>query len=371
MSHFRQFFFPLLATLSLVAGTSAAEWKTGVDFEKQLDSEVDLRWEDVPLRDALNRMASSQEIAFFLDRRLDPDQLISISANAIPLEMVVQTVAKKAGGGSCHVGSVVYIGPADTARNLATVAAVQEDFARQSRDPAIRELFSSEAVQWPELTEPRELLTDLAQRHRLTFRNLNEAVPHDLWRAGELPKMTTVESLTLLLAGFGATYRVVKNAAGDSQIELIPLPEDPQLTKRFPFRGDLSDAATKLQAEFPDLAVETQAGAVTVTGKYEDVTLAGRMLRGETIKRMNVTPGKKLYTTAVQQQPLGAVLNSLAKSLSLKIEASDEVQEMLQQRVSFSVEKVDVAELLQAAMAETQVQWELNGDVLKITPLKK
>lgn len=371
MSDFRHYFFPLLATLLLAAGVGATEWKTGIDFEKRLDSEVDMQWEDVPLADALDRLANTQEIAFFLDRRIDPDQLISLSANAIPLEMVVRTLAQKAGGGSCHVGSVVYIGPADTARNLATVAAVQDDFARQARDPVLRDLISSETLAWPELTEPRKLLTDLAGQHRLSFRNLDEAVPHDLWRAGEFPKITSAESLTLLLAGFGATYRLVKNAAGDSQLELIPLPEDPKFSKRFPFRGDLNDASSKLKAEFPELAVETQSGAVTVTGRFEEVTLAGRMLRGETIRRMNVTPGKKLYTLTVQQQPLGAVLDSLAKSLSLKVETSDEVQEALHQRVSFSVEKVDVAALLQAAMAEAPVQWELNGDVLKVTPLKK
>ena len=162
MKDFRRFCLPLLMVGTLTAGAWGVEWKTGVAFEKRLESEADLQWEDVPLRDALERLAQTQQIAYFLDRRIDPDRLISISANAVPLEMVVQMLAQKAGGGSCHVGSVVYIGPADTARVLATVAAVQAEFARQSREPAVRELFAAAALSWPELTEPRKLLTDLA-----------------------------------------------------------------------------------------------------------------------------------------------------------------------------------------------------------------
>ncbi|MCC9604659.1 hypothetical protein LOC68_26925 [Blastopirellula sp. JC732] len=371
MKDFRRFFLPLLIVGTLTAGAFGVEWKTGVAFEKHLESEVDLQWEDVPLRDALQRLAQTQEIAFFLDRRIDPDRLVSLSANAVPLEMVVQMLAQKAGGGSCHVGSVVYIGPADTARDLATVAAVQTDFARQSRDPAMRELVAAEALSWPDLTEPRKLLTDFAQRRKLTFANLDAAVSHDLWRASELPKIAPAETLTLLLAGFGATYRFGKNAAGEAQLQLIPLPENPQLTRRIPFRGDLNDAASKIKAEFPELGVETQAGAVIVTGRFEEVTLAGKMLRGETIRRMDVTPAKKLYTLEVKQQPLGAVLASLAKSLALKVEAGDDVEETLHQRISFSVDKVDVLQLLQATMAEVPVRWELKDDVLTITPNKK
>ncbi|EAQ81441.1 hypothetical protein DSM3645_23656 [Blastopirellula marina DSM 3645] len=371
MMDLRQFFFALLVTGLLSTSLGAAEWKTGVAFEKQLEAEVDLHWEDVPLRDALDRLSNSQEIAFFLDRRIDPDQTISISADATPLDVLVQMLAQRAGAGSCHVGSVVYIGPVDTAKDLATIAAVQADFARQGREAAVRELSETDALHWPELTEPRLLLTDLAKQHRLTFTNLEAAVPHDLWRAGEFPKQSTAESLTLLLAGFGATYRFGKDADGKPQLLLTPLPENPQLTRRFPFRGDLNDAVKKVKAEFPELAIKTQTGALEVTGRFEDVSLAGRMLRGETVRRMNVTPGKKVYSLNVEQQPLGAVLSSLEKSLGLKIETADDAQEALHDRVSFSVENASLVELLQAAFAKTSLRFELRDKLLTITAIKK
>lgn len=371
MSDFRQFFIPLLMVGAFCTGAYGVEWKTGVAFEKQLDSEVDLQWEDVPLRDAIDSLAKTQEIAVFLDRRIDPDRLITLSASDAPLEMVVQMLAQRAGGGSCHVGSVIYIGPAETAADLATVAAVQTEFARQSRDPAVRQLFAAESLVWPELTEPRKLLAEVAQRHKLTFANLDAAVAHDLWHEGEFPKIAPAESLTLLLAGFGATYRFGKDADGNSQLQLIPLPENPQLTRRFPFRGDVNDAAAKVKAEFPELAIETQAGGLSVTGRYEEVTLAGKMLRGENFRRVAVNPGQKVYTLEIKEQPLGAVLNSLAKSLSLKVEVAEDAEEILQQRISFSVDKVTLVDLLQAAMEKTPVRWQLSGETLTITANKK
>ncbi|MFI4874454.1 MAG: hypothetical protein ACIALR_03925 [Blastopirellula sp. JB062] len=363
----------LLGILSwtLSAGIAPADWNTGVAFEKRLETRVDLHWEEVPLSDALDRLAKSQEIAFFLDRRINPDQLISISAKETPLDLVIQMLAQKASAGSCQVGSAVYIGPPDTAEKLATVAAVQTDFARQSRDGVVHALFEKEAVSWPELTEPRRLLTKLAERNRLSFGNLEAAVPHDLWRAGELPEMAVSESLTLLLAGFGATYRFSEDASGEPQLQLIPLPEDPRLTRRISFRGNAKEAATKITTEFPKLTVSTQPGALILTGKAEEITLAGEMLRGETIRRTNVTPGEKRYTLTVEQQPLGAVLNSLAKSLSLELEVADEAQSALHQRISFSVDKVDVPRLLEAVFAETTLRYEKDEQTLKVTAGKK
>ena len=79
-------------------------------------------------------------------------------------------------------------------------------------------LLRSEAWQWEELVQPRELLRELAQQVPVRVQN-PEAIPHDLWAAGNWPMLAWVERMTLLLAGFGMTFEM--DPAGAS-VRIVP-----------------------------------------------------------------------------------------------------------------------------------------------------
>src|SRR4051794_23494044 len=86
----------------LAAGAAIADQppmrKTGVAFRRQLDERVDITLQGrlLPLREALDHLSSGYSVAIFLDRRIDPDQLVDYKARDTALETVVQQTAAAA-----------------------------------------------------------------------------------------------------------------------------------------------------------------------------------------------------------------------------------------------------------------------------------
>src|SRR6185369_10390717 len=96
---------------------------------------------------------------------------------------------------------------------------------------------------------------------------------HDLWPAYDLPPLTLVERLTVVLAGFGQTYQVTDGG----QVRIIPIPQDTSLA----------------------------------TAGSETVETLGPGIKKTTTKG----PPKKAFSMTVQKQQAGAVVNTVCKQL--------------------------------------------------------
>src|SRR5439155_12786067 len=125
-----------------------AAWKTGAAFSRQLREIVGVTWQDRALRDGLERLSQAYGVAIFLDRRIDPDQHIDFTARDVPLENLWQQIAAAAHAETAVIGSLVYIGPHDTAAQLSTTAAMpRQDITRLSNEIKAR-LLKTEAWKW-------------------------------------------------------------------------------------------------------------------------------------------------------------------------------------------------------------------------------
>ena len=91
--------------------TQTQGWRTGNRFHRQLQMPVGVTWRQTPLRSALNGLSSSQSVAIFLDRRVDPDQKIDFTVDDVELNAALQRLATDHGLGMSYVGCVVYLGP--------------------------------------------------------------------------------------------------------------------------------------------------------------------------------------------------------------------------------------------------------------------
>jgi hypothetical protein len=130
--------------------------------------------------------------------------------------------------GYCQLGAVAYLGPAETARRLRTIAALRLEDARRLPKDSQRRLLTARSWDWPELAEPRQLAEQLAGQAGLKIAN-PERIEHDLWPAAELPPLSWVERMTLVLAPFDLTFRFDRRG----QIELVELPADPALVRTY------------------------------------------------------------------------------------------------------------------------------------------
>jgi len=356
------------AVLSSAVGNLCGQepaWKTGSALRKQLETPLSLTWGDREVRGALAGLSNSTGVAIFLDRRIDPSRRLTISAADEPLRTVLMRTAEQVEGGVSLVGSVVYVGPKLAAGKLATLAALKrQEVGKFPPDVRIR-LAKSEAWSWDELSEPRRLLTELAERGGVRVAN-PELMPHDLWPTASWPAMHWTERMTLLLAGFDLTYE----ADGASSIRLVPVPEELVSEKTYTPRGDADQAAADLRRHVPAAKIVVEGRTLRVSAASEDHDRIHRLLQGESVTTTKVTPGQKRYTLTVENKPAGAVVKTIASQLGKKLKVDPALAEKLETEVSLKVQEVPLDELFAKTLGPLGLTFRLTDDSLEIVPTK-
>src|SRR6186713_1086691 len=80
---------------AVCCGQEAVAWKTGAALRKQLEASVSVTWGERPLREGLVNLTRSTGICIFLDRRIDPDQLVELSVRDQSVEHLLDQLAAK------------------------------------------------------------------------------------------------------------------------------------------------------------------------------------------------------------------------------------------------------------------------------------
>jgi hypothetical protein len=350
-----------LATCN-VCGQEPA-WKTGTALRKQLETPLSLTWGDRELRGALESLGKNTGVTIFLDRRIDPNRKLTLSAADEPLRTLLLRVAEQVEAGVSLVGSVVYVGPKSTASKLLALAALRrQEAGKLPADLRIR-LSKSEVWSWNDLAEPRQLLVDLAERGGVRVAN-PELIPHDLWPAVNWPAMPWTERMTLLLAGFDLTYET----AGAGVIRLIPLPKEVVFEKTYTPRGDADRVAADLRRTVPAAKIVIEGRTLRVSGAAEDHERIDRLLRGESVTTTKVTPGQKRYTLTVENKPAGAVLKTLATQLGKELKYDPALAERLQTAVSLQVKEVPLEELLDKTLGPLGLAYRVSEKAMEVVP---
>lgn len=290
---------------------------------------VTLEWGDVPLRQRLTEFGKKYNVPIFLDRRVDPDQRMDLSAQDLPVEGVLSLAAQKLKLGTCTVGKVHYIGPKSTASRLTGVIA-QRKLDLRKLPPQARTVWNkSKELQWDEAASPRDIAAALAQEAGAELENL-EQIPHDVWPAYDLPAMTLTERLSLVLAGFDLTFRVSEDG---SQIRVTQLPPD----------------------------------KVAASGQERD---SGDVPQAGTTKTITKGPIKKVFSMTVQKQPAGAVLSTVAKQMGKEFKFDPSLRDKLREDVSFTVKDVTLEELLAKTLTPLGLSCKVTEKTLEVIPLE-
>jgi hypothetical protein len=296
---------------------------------KQVGRTATIHWQRVPLGEAVARLKNSFAQAIFLDRRVDPEQRVSLDIEASSADDVLAAVAGERGLGVGRLGKLLYLGPSSAAAELRTLAAQHAaEIARLPGDLRAS-LQKKRPMAWPRLAEPRELVATLVQQVGWRLGN-SEQIPHDLWAAGELPELTLAEQLTVLLIGFDLTFEI---HAADRSIAVVPL---------------AADALAQREARPGNRPAMQSKNARSPKG------------------------GRQVYTLRVQEQPVGAVLSALSKRLNWPVEIDEAAIQAagrsLDKRVSFSVEQADQDQLLNALLEPAGLDFRREGQRVRIIP---
>jgi hypothetical protein len=277
----------------------------------------------VPLRQALRALAEDQRVAIYFDRRVDPEQKITVSLSGEPLATALNSIARSQQLGVCLIGELVYFGPPREVDRLRSVLALRNKEVARLPVAARRALTAKAAMSWEELSSPADLLKELGKTGVRIYGE--ERIPHDLWPAANLPPLAWVDRVAILAAQFDQTIKFSPDAKA---IALIPIPADLRIDESAHMLPRVSPAPT--------------------------------------------TGGKQVYTLKIENQPVGKLLQALCKQLGVELAIDEEAIKRsgrsLETLVSFEVRGVDIDALLRAATEPAGLSFERSAKAVTIIP---
>jgi hypothetical protein len=330
---------------------------------QQFAQPVSITWQDVPLATALSRLEETQSLAIWLDRRIDPNVPITLTAVDRPLAEALAMLGEQAGAAAAPFAGVIYFGPPQTADELATLAALARQPLAKAPAAVRARWLKPQSWTFPRLSQPRELLKELVASVNAKVQN-EQSVPHDLWPASELPAMAPVDRAVLLLASFDLTCRISRDGGA---LQVIPIARPVVVTQEYRVPNARKPAFDAALAEVPNAQRAGDGSRQTVAVRVEDhkrlrAALSGRSadavaaaiaLRTAGAKSASSPLEDRRFTLTIENKPLAPVLNQLASQLGLQLQWDASIPEgdgVRSTLVSCQVDKADLDQLLKALL---------------------
>lgn len=260
-----------LAIALAVAGTSTCDAQsTGGAFGLARERSVSIARGDAQLLDVLQSLEQNQQVAILLDRRLDPEQIVSADLRRMRLQSLIGNLASQSNGGLSVVGDTFYVGPADTVRRLRTLIELRGNELRALESQLgkrIFELLHRKRVVWDDLAEPRLLVRDISDSYQLQVEGL-ELLPHDLWRGSVIAHPNAAESLLLVLMQFDLSFVWLPEASG---IRIVPAPESAEVERLHEPRKTTAQLAMDIVRDtFPGVSAAVDGKQLRISCTVEE-----------------------------------------------------------------------------------------------------
>lgn len=292
------------------------------ELEQRLQRHVTVSWQGQQLGRAVERLAQSQQVVVWLDRRVDPQQRVNLQLRDARLDEAFAALAANFGLGIATLGGIVYIGPQHAARELPALADKARDALADATAATRRRWLRAATSDWPRLSEPRSLLKAMLADAKLELID-GERVPHDLWGARQLPAMALVDRVVLVLVGFDLTCAVTDS--GNCRV----------------------------------VAIQWPVGAKTPSGS----SLQKRGRREPTAEHRL----ERVFSLRLEDKAVGQVLEQLAVQLELELVWDKSMAPAIRDtRVSCDLNNVKLAELLDGVLRPAGLRAERVGQRLEI-----
>ena len=315
----------IIATVAIgQATTSRAQSRSAAtqQLEQRLVAPVSVAWEGQQLAAALQRLADAQRFSVWIDRRVDPSAPIVLTVADRPLGEVLSALATPRALAATPYHGVLFFGPKQTADELLTLSALARQSIAKAPSNVRSRWLKPKAWAIARLSEPRELLKQLARSAGATVVDEHH-IPHDLWPARTLPPMSALDRAVLLLSGFDLTCRI---SADGSKLRVMPIKRPLQLISPAP------PTASRARPPQPRSTAKT------------------------TVQR---------FTLKIDNQPAGRVIDQLARQLQLEVVWDTAIEQTpalgREANVSCDVREADLDQLLTAVLTPAGLAYEREG----------
>jgi len=349
----------------------SVEYLSGVKLREALQQRRGITFQGSSLRKVVSELQRSIRVPIVVDRRIDPDQRVTIRTDYVTCRTTLVTLAGEVDARASFGHGYVYIGPPRSATLLQTRVELLEEGVRQLRtqmDPEMyRRLTTRFDGSWSRLSRPRNLLQKRADELGLSVAAAQE-IPHDLWNAARLPSITFADFATLILTQFDLELSV----AATGEIQLAAQSPDVAIERkhRVPLR-DKSDVLRRWRQELPDLEITWRGSTATVSTTLENHERLERLAKGR--QTPSDEPGGLLSQAMDFRTPprtrLGTVLASLRANVPIRLIGKTEadLQQELNQFVEINEVGTPSAEFFPKALAGLNGKVEVTDKEVTVT----
>ncbi len=330
----------------------------------KLNQPVTLLWKNKPLRQGMQELAMSHRLSLWIDRRIDPNQLLKLQTDqSDTLSTAIERLGKEFELDLGLLENVLYVGPANTLPRLQRAHVVLHDALSKHANQALTKM---RVLQWEELATPMSLVQQLESSWSIS---VSAKLPHDLMHKGAIGSCTLATQLALIGSGFGLEpfwnesesslgYRLLSSErAWSCSYESKSLGPIARRT------ADLAKLARRHKGKV------TRRGELTLVSgptALHQALLAQPASGGGTPKNAFAN---SLYSFEVKNEPVAVVLNSLAGSLGLKLKWDSAVaDEQRKQRISLDIKNAKVDELLKQFGQQASLKMERANQTITIRP---
>lgn len=335
----------LLMLTGICLADGPRNYRTGAEIEKALQSRV--QWSGLAkLDDHLKNLQDQSGVVIVRDRRLDPYQTIRIETEMVPrMEVLSHLIAELHDSAFCVTSQIICVGPHDVVHRLPVLLSSNTSEADRLRKKLPsgdgRRLSNLRNVRWNDLDEPRQILQRIAEESGVRILN-PEAVPHDVWGAGELPAVSFSDAATIILNQFELTLNFHETRA---EIQIVPVDLNRIVEHRYVVKSaDRRRVEKSWTDAVPELTYRWTGSASTVRATLAQ-HIALQTALAQTPAPRKLPDGKKPGTTSLRttifqltadRATVGQVIDHLRENgIEVEIEGADtaEVRVILGQLV--------------------------------------
>jgi hypothetical protein len=208
--------------IALAAVLAAPPARAAEAAARALATPVTATWTKLPLRAAADRLSEIGGIAIVVDRRIDPDTLVSLRAEGDTLADVLIRVAAAAGVEAAAYAGHVRLVPVGRGAALAAAERQRADELRRLPSRFRPAALARRETSWPDGALPREIVAADAARAGIVIAGLDD-LPHDHFPAGLVPQLPLADRVDLILAHFDRRIEWKPRIARGSEEVAYPL----------------------------------------------------------------------------------------------------------------------------------------------------
>lgn len=287
------------------------DYRAGRSFQEALSQSIAGTIAGQPLKAIVGEVGSTAEIAILIDRRLNPDRVISVNLATMTRLQALRQIAARGHGDVSVLDNVVMLGPERSTRNLRTLVELRRTEAMKLDNR--RALRKKRDISWDFIAEPREIIEQIGRDFEIAVQNPH-VIPHDLWRGAQIPQVDPATAFSLVLTQFGFTFAWREEGRS---IEILPEPEAAIIESTVRISRD---APTNLLAltrqRYPDTEVSQVRSTLRMSGRWEAIEGIRALAAGkEDPQRDKRQPmANQRFTMSASGVPAGAVLRKLVSA---------------------------------------------------------